>query len=128
VDEAGEAIGRYAGAMAELATRSRHDGHSAVFVVQRAALLDRTVRDQCRYIAAFSISAHDAKTLAMEWPQAGLEDAVALAQFEYLWASRFGGPAKRGIVKLDKHCAGAVYSEVDAQSDGRDDPDDGETE
>ena len=100
VDEGAETIGRYAGEMRWLATRSRHYGHTAVFVTQRATDVDRTVRDQCRHIAVFAVSAYDVALLVREFPQAGLERAVGLAQHHYFFASRFGGRAvERNILK-----------------------------
>jgi hypothetical protein len=64
VDESGEMIGRYAKDMGFLATRSRHYGHIATFISQRAQSIDRNVRDQCTRFFIFSQSKADGKLLA----------------------------------------------------------------
>lgn len=64
IDESGETIGRYAKEMAFLATRSRHYGHTSTFIAQRAAQIDRNVRDQCTTLILFSVYKADAQSLA----------------------------------------------------------------
>lgn len=98
LDEAGESVGRFAGEMKFVATRFRHLKHSAIFIVQKPGLLDSAVRDNCRYLALFNVSAYDSKKLADDFPAGGLRRAATLPQFHYLWASRFGGEATLGRV------------------------------
>lgn len=67
IDESGEMIGHYEKQMFWLATRSRHYGHKAHFITQRANQLSPTVRDQCSNLIAFAMSHQDCQTLAREF-------------------------------------------------------------
>ena len=94
VDESGEAIGRYAGAMKKLATRSRHYGHNAHFISQRAVDIDKTIRDQCGYLFCFRVSQRDAETLADEYGYQELLECSRLNQGEFIKCGRFLTPQK----------------------------------
>jgi len=89
IDESGEMIGRYSGVMGKLATRSRHYGHNAHFIVQRCAQLDKTVRDQCVYIYLFRVSKKDSETLADEYCDDMLKESCNLNKLEFIRLSRF---------------------------------------
>lgn len=94
VDEAGEAIGRYAGAMQKLATRSRHYGHNAHFIAQRAQMLDKTIRDQCEYLFVFRVSKKDAETLYDEFGYDELLQSHQLQKGEFIKCGRFQKPQR----------------------------------
>lgn len=68
VDEAGEAIGRAMSTdtahRAKLATRTRHRGHRAVFIAQRATMINATIPRQCSQGWIFRQHADDLKMLA----------------------------------------------------------------
>lgn len=99
IDEAAQAVGRYAREMAYVTCQSRQHGHSAVLVTQRPAQLDCTVRSQCELLALFLPSTKaDVEALAENFPRADLARAHGLQRFYYLWASRWGGPAVVGTV------------------------------
>ncbi len=95
VDEAGDAIGRYDATMQQLATKSRHWGHSCYFLTQRAAQLAFTVRAQCRHVFVFTSAKEDCKILAAEFNKPELLQANDLPQGEFFHAQRYG-PVERG--------------------------------
>lgn len=94
VDECGETIGRYSGEMKKLATRSRHYGHNAHFLAQRAADIDKTVRDQCELLFCFRVSKKDAQTLADEYGYDELLGAFQLQKGEFIKCGRFQPPVR----------------------------------
>lgn len=94
VDECGEAIGRYGGEMKKLATRSRHYGHNAHFISQRAVDIDKTIRDQCADLYCFRVSWRDAETLANEYGYDELLECSKLNQGEFIKCGRFLAPQK----------------------------------
>ncbi len=89
IDESGESIGRYAKDMMFLATRSRHFGHVATFIGQRAQMIDRNVRDQCSRLFLFSVSRKDAETFAEDWVDDGLHKAYELERGKCLAKLKF---------------------------------------
>lgn len=97
VDESGAAIGRYAKEMSVVATQSRHFGHRAHFITQRAAQLDRTVRDQCTELWLFRVGHNDAKILAEEFGYQELRNADQLQKGECFKVSRFAPPVKISV-------------------------------
>jgi len=94
VDESGEAIGRYARDLKALATRSRHYGHNAHFLSQRAVDVDKTVRDQCANLFCFRVSKKDAETLANEYGYEELLGCSVLDQGEFIACGRFKKPQR----------------------------------
>lgn len=94
VDESGEAIGRYAGQMMVLGTRSRHYGHNAHFIAQRAVDLSKTIRDQCANLFCFRVSKKDAETLADEYANDALLGASLLQKGEFIKCGRFSPAVK----------------------------------
>lgn len=94
IDESGEAIGRYAGEMKKLATRSRHYGHNAHFLSQRAVDIDKTIRDQCNRLFVFRVSKKDAETLADEYGYEELLQCHQLQQGEFIRCGRFQPPVR----------------------------------
>ena len=91
VDEAGIAIGQYEKPMIQLATQGRHYGHNCYFLAQRSAMINPTVRSQCRNLFAFCQSRDDGETLAHDWGYDELRELHLLRQGEYLYARRFEG-------------------------------------
>lgn len=90
VDEAGEVIGHHNKAMQYIATRARHQDHSAFFVAQRARMVPPNVRGNCHYLAALSQTPPDAKILAEEFNQPRLATELPnLRPFRYIFADRF---------------------------------------
>ena len=83
VDESGQMIGRYSGAMSWLATNSRKWGHKAHFIAQRATQIDPLVRGQCTSVFLFKQSVLDSKILASEYVCDELKNANTLTQGEY---------------------------------------------
>lgn len=83
VDESGEMIGKYAGEIMKLATRSRHFGHCLTLLAQRAQMIDKNMRDQCATLYCFSQSFDDAKILARSFNDVELENANLLYAGEF---------------------------------------------
>ena len=84
IDESGQTIGRYSGAMQWLATNSRKWGHKAHFITQRAKQIDPLVRTQCTNIFLFKQSLDDAKELSRDFVCDDLKAANTLLKGEYL--------------------------------------------
>lgn len=97
IDESGQSIGRYAQEMAACATQSRHFGHKAYFISQRAVQLDRTVRDQCTTLFVFRVGHNDAKVLAEEFGYEELKEAHKLKKGECFVVTRFDPPKKLNV-------------------------------
>ena len=97
IDESGAAIGRYAGPMAVVATQSRHFGHKAHFITQRAVQLDRTIRDQCTDLFIFRVGHTDAKTLSEEFAYPEIKNANQLNAGECYKIGRFSAPVKLNV-------------------------------
>lgn len=97
IDESGTAIGRYAGPMQVLATQSRHFGHRAYFITQRASQLDRTVRDQCETLFLFRVGKMDGDTMAEEFGYPELKQANILGKGECFRLGRFNRPEKISV-------------------------------
>jgi hypothetical protein len=95
IDEAGEAVGHYNGAMRSTATRGRHWGHRFHYMSQRGAQIDRTVRDQCSSLFLFTTALEDCKIHANEWNKPELRTAHTLPQGHYFYTDRFS-PLQRG--------------------------------
>lgn len=98
IDEAGEHAGHNDKQFFPWATRSRHYGHSAVFIAQRAQLIAPTIRNQCRFLLMFNQSMTDADILSKEFNKLELKQG-ALPQFAYYYACRFK-PVIKGKVEI----------------------------
>lgn len=97
IDESGEMIGRYSGVMKTLATRSRHYGHNAHFILQRPSDLDRTIRDQCTRLFVFRVSKYDSEILARDYSEEKLNEAYLLKKGEYLETGSFRPCIKKRV-------------------------------
>lgn len=96
IDESGQTVGRYSGAMSWLATNSRKWGHKAHFISQRATQLDILMRTQCSNLFLFKQSVNDSKILAAEFVCPGLMGACYLKKGEYLAKLGVDKELKRG--------------------------------
>lgn len=96
VDEGGESIGAYAGPIRKIATMHRGLGHQAIFITQRAAMLDKTMREQCSNLFCFRQSLEDAKELCRTFPElkSMVDEVPRLDQGEYVFVPSFGPPQK----------------------------------
>jgi len=72
------------------ATTSRHYGHSATFISQRAMDVPRSMRDQCGVLYLFTSAAEDGKILAGEYNKPEIEACNQLPQMYFYRTTRFG--------------------------------------
>lgn len=89
VDESGDAIGRYGGAMNKLATKGRHWGHKCHYISQRANQIDPTTRTQCDGLFLFKSSLTDCDILSKEFAEPKLKEANTLQQGECFYTDGF---------------------------------------
>lgn len=92
VDESGKSIGKYGHEMSVVTTESRHFGHKAILISQRAQQIDKNVRDQCSELYIFRVGHDDAKTLAAEFGYPELKRASELKRGEFYKLDRFNPP------------------------------------
>ncbi len=87
VDEAGEAIGRGKGSDGSIwiTSRSRHWGHCAILIAQRAQMVELNVRSQCANAYVFRQSTGDARLLSDQFADESLLSAPTLAKYEFLY-------------------------------------------
>jgi len=97
MDESGESVGHYAGAMRWPATMGRHWGHKSHFITQAPQQLDPVIRGQCSQCFIFRINNSAMKILSDEYCQPEIMKAGELAKGEFLYIARFGAP-RRGRV------------------------------
>lgn len=102
VDESGKSIGRHADEMAVVTTESRHFGHRAHLISQRAAQIDKNVRDQCSELYVFRVGHDDAKVLAAEFGYPELRRANELQRGEFFKLDRFNPPEKFNLFGNEK--------------------------
>lgn len=89
IDEAGDMVGRFDETMRKTATSGRHWGHSCYYISQRGAMVDTTVRAQCRHLFLFASSAKDCKVLAEEYNAPELIQVVDFPAGRYFHKARF---------------------------------------
>ena len=94
LDEGAESVGRYDREKLWITTRSRHFGHSAFILSQRAQDINKTIRDQCSRLFLFCCSTYDAKIFGSEWGKrnAILSRADELPKLCFFDAERFREP------------------------------------
>lgn len=97
IDESSETVGRFAGAMRRIATMYRELGHQAIFIVQRGADLDKTVRRNCSNLFCFRTGADDAAELRKDFPALDPAAAARLDQGFYIFVPSFGEPSNGNI-------------------------------
>lgn len=87
------------------ATTSRHYGHSAVFIAQRAIQVPKTMRDQCSRLFLFTSSRSDGKIHADEWNKPSLEECNALPQFHFYKVDRYSTGESCILMAIRDHTA-----------------------
>lgn len=97
IDEAGEFCSNHDREMFWLATQSRHWGHQAIFMGQRANMIARNIRDNCSKIFCFRISPADAKLMVEDFCFKELIEAPELPQGVCIYAPRYGSPTRINI-------------------------------
>ena len=106
IDEAAEAIGRAQSkddaARIKLATRSRHRGHSAIFITQDAITLNSTIRRQCEKLWCFRQSFQSIKTLSQHFSNDAIMSATQLKKGECLYADLYGNVSQFNVFSVDK--------------------------
>jgi GTPase SAR1 family protein len=100
VDESGIALSKYDDALLWLTTTSRHHGHRAHLIAQRAEMVNKTIRSQCTTLVAFQINKNDAAAYASDWNcEDILSTAPRLARGQYMVVSRFNKPTYHQLWK-----------------------------
>jgi len=89
VDEAGESVGQYDKLMTRTATKGRHWGHCVHYISQRGAMVNRSVRDQCKHLFLFATALEDCKLYAREFNKPVLLEAANFPEGEFFKAGRF---------------------------------------
>jgi len=73
------------------ATRSRHDGHSVYFVMQRGEQIEKTMRDQIDHLYLFQVDFEDAEIWAKRFNLPILKEATHLQKYHYFEAVKGQG-------------------------------------
>jgi hypothetical protein len=106
IDEAGEAIGRALSAdhapRLRLATRTRHRGHSAIFISQDATTISAVIRRQCQKLWAFRQSLQSCKILSEQMCNPGIIRAADLPKGHCIHADLYGEVSEFSVFSLDK--------------------------
>ena len=102
IDEAGEAIGAARSQAHQhrikLATRSRHQGHTAIFIAQKYTLINATIRANCERIWLFRQHRKELTTVAEDFARTGFEqEAADLGRGEYLYIPVFGQITRNNV-------------------------------
>jgi len=105
IDEAGRAVGRAQSESTShrlwLATESRHKGHSAVFLAQRAPMLSPTVVAQCQKAWIFRQHYKDLQTLAQVFCNDQVLEAAKLGRGQCIYVDNFGAAEFIDVFSLD---------------------------
>jgi len=92
IDEGGETVGQFARPMFKLATQYRHIGHICLFLVQRPAQINPTIRGNTAAVAAFALNRKDAAALADEYNCPDLVQVQDFPAGRYIYKKRFQPP------------------------------------
>lgn len=96
IDEAGTFCGQYADSrMIRTGTEGRHYGHSCFYIAQRGNMINKTVREQCRFIYIFRTGRGDAKLWAEEFANSDLLKAAELPAYHFLVADKLNNDVLR---------------------------------
>lgn len=105
IDEAGEAIGRAMSAdhapRNKLATRTRHLGHSAIFISQDATTISPVIRRQCQRAWLFRQGHTSAKILREQMANEGIMAATQLRKGKCLYADLYGEVYEFDVFTVD---------------------------
>lgn len=103
IDECQETIGKSVKLeqeMAYLATRSRNDGHLAIFIAQRPMMIPPDYRCQCAHVYAFhQKSKRERCTLRDEWGDEAFMLCDQLRPGECLYCRSFAPPVRLTVFK-----------------------------
>lgn len=94
IDEAGSNIGRYMQTAEWLTTQSRHHGMVCNLITQRAEMVNKTMREQCRTLFAFNVCLDDCKAYSRSFNQPQIMNAQNFAQGHCLQVTRFEQPKR----------------------------------
>lgn len=92
IDEAGSNVGRYMQTAEWLTTQSRHHGHVCHLITQRAEMVNKTMRSQCRTLFAFNVCLDDCRNYAKDFNCKRILDAENFPQGQCLQVTRFEQP------------------------------------
>jgi len=84
IDEAGTALGRFAGDKNFFASQGRHLQHRFYFIAQRYNMVDINTRTQCQTVITFRIGQRDANLLSEETACNGFKDAPNLPLYTFM--------------------------------------------
>lgn len=97
IDECGAfAESGFSDSLLWIATNSRHFGHNAHFITQRAQQISPTIRDQCSHLFLFKQSFDDSKLLTRNFATDELLAAPSLKKGEYIGKVGLDGAVFRG--------------------------------
>jgi hypothetical protein len=94
VDESGQVLDRYSVDFNWLTCQSRHHGHVAHIIAQRAQQVSMTIRSQCSTIYAFNVNNKDAKEYADAFNSPALLECPNLPQGHCIRVKRFCTPER----------------------------------
>lgn len=98
IDESSMSLGLFDSENSWITCQSRHHGHVAHLISQRAQQISTTIRSQCSRLYCFSVSGYDAKLYARDFNCEMIEqEAPSLRQGEYIYVSRFEKPVKMSV-------------------------------
>jgi len=98
VDESGIALNKYDPDLLWLTTTSRHHGHRAHIIAQRAEMVNKTIRSQCGTLICFAINPKDAREYGLDWNQEEVfHNAPRLERGQYMVVSRFNKPTYHAL-------------------------------
>ena len=90
IDESGDTIGQYDNEMRKVLTKGRHWGHNVHVTVQRAKMVNPSVRNMCNRLIMFTTAFEDAKELGKDFNRPELaEIGPQLPQGHYVYCDRF---------------------------------------
>ena len=99
VDEAGMSLNKYAEEFNWLTCQSRHHGHRAHIIANRAEMVSKSIRSQCATLVAFNLNPDDAKQYSRDFNSVAVLDAPNLKQGEFIKVTRFQDPQRGRLWK-----------------------------
>ena len=94
IDEAWQLLGNTGGKLTPLGENiltMRHRGNTCCILVQRPALISRTIRDQCGRLFTFRIGQDDADDLVKQYGHKELAKAASLPRGQYMTCTPWEG-------------------------------------
>lgn len=100
VDESGLALNKFDQDLLWLTTTSRHHGHRAHIIAQRAEMVNKTIRSQCLTLICFGLNPKDAREYALDWNcEEVFHNAPKLQRYQYMVISRYSIPTYHTLTK-----------------------------